>query len=162
MSLKLYQRGAIWHVRGTVADKRIRQSTGTSDRALAEILAANAEARAIRESVYGPENETTFAEAALKYLEAGKPKRYTAALVRVLGQRRLSMIKPGDIKALALELYPDALASTRNTSVVRKAVAIINFAAELGLCHPIKVKAFLQDRDLADQQDRRSTRFLLN
>jgi integrase len=142
MPLKLYQRGAIWHVRGTVANKLIRQSLGTSDRKSAEILAADTEARVIRESVYGPEHETTFAEAALKYLETGKPKRYIAALIRALGQRRLSMIKPGDIKSLALELYPNAKNSTRNCSVVRRATAIINHDAELGLCHPIKVKAF--------------------
>jgi integrase len=154
MPLKLYQHGAIWHMRGTVAGKLIRESTGTSDRALAEILAADTEARAIPESVYGPENETTFADAALKYLEAGKPKRYIAALIQALGKKRLSMIKPGDIKALAMELYPNAKATTLNRSVVRRASAVINFAAELGLCTHIMVKGFKEAKVIRHAVDR--------
>jgi hypothetical protein len=56
------------------------------------------------------------------------------------------MIKPGDIKDLAVKLYPDEKASTRNCSVIRPAAAIINYAAQLGLCHPIKIKIFPEAR----------------
>jgi hypothetical protein len=155
MSINLIKRGSIWHMRGTVARQLVRESTYTSDKALAEVIAANTEARIIRESVYGPEHETTFADAALKYLNAGKPAtRYIRALIEALGKRRLSMIKPGDIKQLALDLYPNAKGSTRNTSVIRPAVAIINFAAELGLCHHVRVKAFPQAKTIRHPVDR--------
>jgi len=46
------------------------------------------------------------------------------------------------VRALALELYPDAKGSTRNRSVIKPVRAIINFAADRGLCSPIKIKRF--------------------
>jgi integrase len=154
MSLKLIVRGGVYYIHGTIGSQRIRRSLKTRDRASAEILCAEIEARLIRESVYGPEHETTFADAALKFLEAGRPRRYVAALIRALGQKRLATIKPGDIKALALELYPNAKGSTRNCSVVAPAMAIINHGAQLGLCHPIRVKKFPEAKVIRRAVDR--------
>jgi integrase len=154
MPLKLVWRDGIAYVHGTIGGQRLRRSLKTSDRASAEILCAETEARLIRESVYGAEYEATFANAALKYLAAGRPRRYVAALIKALGKKRLSMIKPGDIKALSLELYPKAKASTRNVSVIRPCTAIINHAAELGMCHPIKCKSFPEPRVLRHAVDR--------
>jgi hypothetical protein len=136
MSLKLIARGGVYYIRGTIGGQRVRRSLKTRDAASAEILRAQTEARLLRESVYGPEQEATFADASLKFLETGRRRRYVAALIRALGKKRLATIKPGDIKALALELYPNAKNSTRNCSVVAPAMAIINHAAQLGLCHP--------------------------
>jgi integrase len=139
---------------GTVSNRRIRRSLKTRDRASAEILVSALEARLVRESVYGAENETTFADAALRYLADGRRRRYAAQLIRALGRRRLSTIKPGDIKQLAVELYPHAKPSTRNVSVIRPASAIINHAAELGLCAPIKIKGFAEAKVIRHAVDR--------
>ena len=56
--------------------------------------------------------------------------------------RRLASIKAGEIIDLAKRLKPDCKASTRNRHVIVPARAVINFAAERGLCPHIKVKLF--------------------
>jgi hypothetical protein len=61
------------------------------------------------------------------------------------------MIKPGDIKALAMDLYPNAKASTRSRSVI---LAIINFAAELELRAATKVKGFREAKVIGQAVDR--------
>jgi integrase len=142
MPLKVKWRDGIAYISGTVGNQRIRRSLKTSDPKSAEILCAETEARLVRESVYGKGSEATFADAALKYLEAGRPRAFVAPLITALGRKRLNMIQPGDIKQLAQELYPNAKPATLNRAVVRKAAAIINHAAELGLCHHIRVKSF--------------------
>jgi integrase len=50
------------------------------------------------------------------------------------------LITPGEIKDLACKLYPNAGPATRNRQVIAPARAIINFAAERGLCPPIRVR----------------------
>lgn len=152
--LKLHQRGGIWHIRGTVAGRRIRQSTGTRDRDTAERIRAETEAREHRVALYGPQHEATFADAALLYQQAGKPRRYLAPLIVRLGKRRLDTITGGDLKALARLLYPAAKPATWNRSVIKPARAVINFAAESGLCHPIRVKRFKEAGVIRQAVDR--------
>src|SRR6516165_5757367 len=98
MSLKLIVRGGVYYIHGTIGGQCIRRSLKTRDRASAEILCAETEARLVRESVYGKGSEETFADAALKYLKAGKPRRYIAALITAFGRKRLNTIQPADIK----------------------------------------------------------------
>jgi hypothetical protein len=43
MPLKIYRRGPIWHYRGTVAGRRLRGSTGTTDKDVAARIAAERE-----------------------------------------------------------------------------------------------------------------------
>lgn len=152
--LRLHQRGGIFHIRGTVAGRRIRQSTGTRDRETAERIRAETESRAHRQSLYGASHETTFADAALIYQQAGKPRRYLAPLIRKLGKRRIESITPGEIKMLAKQLYPDAKAATWNRSVLKPARAVINHAADMGLCHPIKIKRFPEQAVVRHAVDR--------
>jgi integrase len=155
MSLKVVWRKGVAQLHGTVADQRVRKSIRTRNPEVAEGMRAETEARLIKASLYGAENEATFADACVLYFEAGKSRRYTAPLVRVLGKRRLASIKPGDLTALALKLYPKAKAATRNRSVLKPARAIINFAHQRGLCPPIRVQRFrepqLPDRPAGDR-----------
>ena len=152
--LKLYKRGGIWHVRGTVAGRRLRASTRTGDRARAEQVAHSLETRAFNEQQFGRHSQDTFADAALLYQQAGKRRRYLAPLIRGLGRQRLSQIKPGDLKMLAMKLYPTQTNSTRNTCVLKPAMAVINHAAELGLCAPIRCKKFPEAKVLRHAVDR--------
>lgn len=152
--LRLHLRGGIWHIRGTVAGQRIRQSTGTRDTATAEKIRAETEARAHRVALYGPEHETTFADAALLYQQDGKPRRYLAPIIRAIGKRRIDSIAPGELKSLAKKLYPTAKASTLNRSVIKPARAVINHAAELGLCAFIRVKRFPEQDTIRHAVDR--------
>lgn len=154
MPLRLKNRAGIWHIHGTIDGRRIRQSTGTRDRALAERIRTEEEARITRAALYGVENEATFADAAVLYLQAGKRKRYLEPLIHALGKRRLATIQPGDLKALALKLYPKQSHSTRNTNVIKPARAVINHAAECGLCRPMTVKMFPEQKVIRQAIDR--------
>ena len=144
MPLKLVKRGSIYHLRGTVAGKRVRESTRTRDAENAERIRAETEARLLRADLYGPENEATFADACVLYLQAGGRKRYLEPLLRHLGRKRLKDIKPASLRDLAMKLYPKAryTDSTRNTCVLKPARAVINHAHDRGLCPPIRVKGF--------------------
>lgn len=156
MPLSLYKRGGVWHVRGTVAGRRIRRSTGTRDRRQAEQVCQSLENRAFDELQHGPGSQATFGDAATLYMQAGKRRRYLAPIVRALGRKRLKDIKPGDLKMLALSLYPahSHTPSTRNTCVIKPAMAVINHAADLGLCAPIRVRKFPEPRVIKNAVDR--------
>jgi integrase len=146
MSLEIKWRAGIAQIHGTVAGQRVRESARTRDPDSAERARAEREARLLKAALYGAENEATFADAALLYLaeEHNKPRRYIRRIVAELGKRRLATIKPGDLKDLAKKLYPNAKNATLNRSVIKPARAIINFAHERGLCHPIMVKGFYE------------------
>lgn len=73
MSLKLYRRGGIWHYRGTVAGRRLRGTTGTSEKEIAEGYVAAIAARQWKSHIAGPEAVLTFAQAAILY-RAGKKR----------------------------------------------------------------------------------------
>jgi integrase len=68
--------------------------------------------------------------------------------------RVLSSIKPGEIHDLAKRLKPDAKASTRNRHVIVPCRAVINYAAERGLCPHIRVKGFREAKVIRKAVDR--------
>jgi integrase len=154
MPLEVVWRDGVAYLHGTVEGQRIRRSAKTRDPEIAEHVRIETEARLMRAALYGPEAEATFADACVLYLSAGKPTRYVTPLLKRFGKRRLATIKPGDLKAAALALYPGASAATRNRSVLKPARAIINFASEAGLCPPMRVKGYYEpmvERPAADR-----------
>ena len=54
-------------------------------------------------------------------------------------------IKPGTIKQMAIELFPAYSGASKNRVAIVPAQAIINHAAELDLCPPIRVKRFKEE-----------------
>lgn len=145
MPLKIYQRGEIWHYRGTVAGRRLRGSTGATKKEDAARAAAEIEARAWKRRFDGPGAVLTFAQAAMLYRAAGKPTRF---LDRVEDHWKDTLVKDitaGGIRQSAIELYPGTTGATRNRQVIVPTQAIINHAAEAELCPPIRVKRFKID-----------------
>ena len=140
MALKLTRRGEIWWISGSVAGARIRKSAGTSDRRTAEALALKLETDARKLDEFGPEAVLTFGAAVGIYLDAGKPERYLAPIFAKWEHRLVRTIKPGNVIDLAAELYPEAKPGTRNRQVITPVQAVINHAAERGLCAPVKIK----------------------
>lgn len=142
MPLKIYRRGAIWHYRGTVAGRRLRGSTGTTDKDVAARIAAEHETTGWKCHLDGPAAVLTFAQAAMLYRASGKPTRF---LERVEDHWRDTLVKDisaGAIRQAAIDLYPNAGAATRNRQAIVPAQAIINHAAELELCPTIRVRRF--------------------
>ncbi len=144
MPLKLFTRGTskIWHYRGQVAGRRIRGTTGTSNRDIAQRLAAEAEVRAHKYYTDGPETILTFADAAITYRKAGKPTRFLKKVENYWRDTLLKDITTGAIKQAALDLYPNVSGATRNRQGIIPMQAIINHAADLGMCPHIRVRRF--------------------
>src|SRR3546814_15560882 len=69
MPLTLKKRGEIWWIRGTVRGISCQETTGTTDRTLAEEYRATREAELFRQAIHGQCATVGFARAALSYLE---------------------------------------------------------------------------------------------
>lgn len=142
MPLTLYRRGAIWHYRGTVARRRLRGSTGTSDRETAERIKAETERAAWRRYLDGPAAAVTFAQAAIAYRQAEKPTRFLARVEDHWRDTPLREITAEAVRQAARKLYPAATGATRNRQGIVPTVAIINHAASLGWCSPMRAVRF--------------------
>lgn len=132
----------VWHYKGTVAGRRLRRSARTKDKAVAQRLAAEAEDRLWKGHFDGPGAVLTFAQAAMQYRLAEKPTRYLQKIEDYWKDTAVKDITRGAIRQSAIVLYPNAKAATRNRQVIVPTMAIINHAAELELCPPIRVKRF--------------------
>lgn len=148
MSLKLSQRkgSTLWYVHGSVNGRRIRQSLGTSDPKKAEEKKAQLEARLWRSEVYGEDSVATFEDAALSYLQDGFDGRFVAPLLQHFRGKLLSKITPKSLRDAARVIYPNAKPATWNRQAVGPARAIINHAADNGMCPPMRVKQFAVDK----------------
>jgi len=145
MPLKLYARGKVWHYRGTVAGNRLRGSCKTTDKAVAARQVAEIEAREWKCSFDGPQAVLTFAQAASLYRAAGKADRFLNAVEDYFRDRLIKDINAGTIKQMALEIYPHYSGASRNRAAIVPAQAVVNHAAELQLCPPIRVKRFEEE-----------------
>lgn len=142
MSLKIYRRGKVWHYRGTVARRRLRGSTGATDKTIAARIAAEIEQRHWKGHLDGPQSVLTFAQAAMLYRAAGKPTRFLEKVEDYWKNTLVQDINSGVIQKAAIAIYPTAGPATRNRQAIVPTVAIINHAAESKLCSPITVRRF--------------------
>lgn len=140
--LKLKERGGIYYASGTFGGKRIRESLGTSDKREAEEKLAIYQARLFKRDTYGEEAVRLFEEAAEAYLLQGGEGRFIPKILKHFKGRRVASIKPGELRQMALTLYPTASAATRNRQAIVPARAVIRHAHDLGWCAPIEVKMF--------------------
>lgn len=138
--LQLKKRGRTWYATGTIGGQRIRKSLGTSDKAQAEEVRAQYEARLWKRHTYGEEAIRTFEEAAVSYLEQGGEGRFLPPILKRFKGRAVASIKPGDIREMAMRLYSNP--ATRNRQAITPARSVINHAHDRGWCGPISVKLF--------------------
>jgi integrase len=142
MSLEIYRRGKIWHYRGTVAGRRLRGSTGTKDKANAQRIASETETKRWQSHLDPTGAHVTFAQASISYRAAEKSERFLDVIEDHWEDTKISVITMGAIRQSAIKLYPNAKPATRNRQVITPTVAVINHAAELEWCSPIKAKKF--------------------
>lgn len=142
MPLKIYKRGPNWHYRGTVAGRRLRGSTGTSDKDRAARIASDIESTYWKGHLDGPESVLTFSQASLLYRKAGKPTRFLDRVEDHWKDTLVKNITAGAIRQSAIDLYPMASPATRNRQAIIPTQAIINHAAEMELCSYVRVKRF--------------------
>lgn len=140
--LKLKEREGIWYAVGTFDGERIRDSLGTRDRKEADEKLAIYQAELFKRSAYGEEAVRLFEDAAVSYMRQGGEARFLPKILKHFKNRKIATIKPGEVRDMALTLYPSASPATRNRQALIPTRAIINHAHSLGWCPPITIKMF--------------------
>lgn len=128
--LKLTRRAdsKFWWITGTLDGRRIRQSTGTASKVWAEEQRIALEARYQHARIYGPGATTTFGDAALMYIQAGKCIRFLEPLIRYFGETLIGDINGARAMEAAANIYPGAKPATINRQCIGKISAVVNFA----------------------------------
>ena len=136
MPLKLVRRpkSPNYIIRGTIRGCRVEESSGTSDRRVAEEIRAKREAELLKQSIYGRRAVATFAEAALSYLEHGGERRFLEPVIRHFGTLPLAQVDQDAIDAAARKLFPNVTGATRNRQVYTPVSAVLHHAAKRGWC----------------------------
>jgi integrase len=118
-----------WFARGTFLGVYVEQSTGTSNRAQAEILKGKLERDIFEQQIRGPVRVAEgFASAALKYMDSGGERRFLAPLLRHFGDVPIDQIDQQAIDQAATKLYPKCTPATRARCVHGRISAILRFA----------------------------------
>lgn len=158
-TLELYPRGRYWWIRGTRPDndRYIRESLGTTDRVVAEAKLEEIYRQARKRRILGPdapkpEDELVFAAAALEYPAGRREAQYLKAIVKRIGKRLVKDVTPAFVRKLAKDMFPYASTDTWQRQVVTPIRSVINHAHDLGMCAPIRIRAF--DKDERIRQDR--------
>lgn len=146
MGLKLLKRGKTYYLRGTVAGQRVYETTGTSDKDLAEAILIRKASRLDEQNARGLKAVATFDEAADSYTATGAPTRFVfdarktsdkeTGLAVYFKDRKLADIKQADLDKAARELYPKASRETLIRQVYTPFVAIWNHAARKEMADP--------------------------
>lgn len=142
MPIKIFRRGEVWHYRGTVSGRRLRGSTGTTNKETAARYISTLETQEWKRGFDGPQAVLTFAQAAMLYRSSGKSTRFLDRIEDYWKDTLVKDITRGGIRQSAQTLYPNASGATRNRQVIVPTQAIINHAAESELCAHVKVKRF--------------------
>ncbi len=146
MPLKLKKgAGGLWQAHGTVAGRRIRKSTGTRDKHLAQQEARRLEKEVWARRLDPQADRLTFEAAALHYMRADGEARFLAPLIQYFKGCPVDEIRPGNIQDAARDLYPGRKPGTWNRNVITPARAVLNFAADRGWCSAIRVKRFPEE-----------------
>lgn len=141
-----------WQITGTVKTSkgphRVRESSGTTDKAAAEAEANRIEARIRTEDHLGPQATTTFGEAADLYTadkereEEAPASHYLANIIVKVGHKRLAEFSPGEVQDIAKAIHPKASAATRNRHGIVPFMAVYNYAVKRKLAPPMVVERF--------------------
>lgn len=135
-------------ITGTVAGRRIRRRAQNDDPKLAEEEAAALETELVRTAWHGERRGSrTFAEAALRYLDAAPRSMRTNDYVRRIllglgGEARLGQVDQDAATRLRRTLLrPDAKPSTYLRQIVPPLPEMLRHAADRGWCNTPRIAA---------------------
>lgn len=142
MPLYIYRRPGSdrWFIRGKVQSFSVDRSAKTTSRSEAEALKAKVEADLFKRAVYGDKAVATFDEAVTLYLDADGSPDHLEPIMDRIGHRLLSEVNQALVDKLARELKPEAQAATRVRQIYTPVLAVMNCAAEAGICDPIRLR----------------------
>ncbi|MGX7346560.1 hypothetical protein ACWM9A_11790 [Acetobacter pasteurianus] len=126
-------------IKGTSGGKRILESTGITNRRLAEEYRTKREAEFWQEKLYGTRAVITFADAATAYMKdapcSAATGRYVDRLVKYFGETKLSSINNASLRgtyAKILKAEESASPSTKKQAIRTLLLAILEFGAIQG------------------------------
>ena len=122
------------YLRGTVRRQSVFETTGTTDKKIAEEIRVKREAELMTASVWGKAKVVTFAHAALDYLDHGGNERFMKPLADYFGTTLLREIDQDAIDKAAKKLLPKASPATRNRQVYTPVSAVLHHAARKKWC----------------------------
>ncbi len=138
MALKLFERGGVFYIRGTVRGQSVYETTGTDDKKAAEAIRIKREEKLLKESIHGRIATITFAEAASAYMDGGGSPRFLgeydeetgewSGLIGHFGKRIISTITQSDLDKAAEKLYPGTQYNTRNRQCHAPFISVYNSA----------------------------------
>lgn len=141
MPLKLIKRGDIWHYTGTVANRRLRGTCKTTQKAEAERYANEVESRYLQ-GRRDPGSVLTFAQAAMEYRKSRDEPKYLELVEDYWQDTPIVDITRGALRRAAITLLPKGSGAYRNRAVLVPTLAVINHAADLDLCAPMRARRF--------------------
>ena len=136
----LYKRQEAWWLRGTAGGVYYRQSTGTDNRAEAEVYATRFYQEIIDRAIYGVKRTATFADAVELYIKGGGETRFLMPLLDLFGAKRIAELTPIEI-ANGASMYQHLKPATIARQYYDPLRAVLNRAVEADLADPIKVRA---------------------
>ncbi len=151
MSLKLYKRPGndVWQYTGTVAGRRLRGSTKTTQKSEAQRIANEIESRELQ-GRRDPGSVLTFAQAAIEYRKSGKAPKYLEMVEDHWKDTLVKDITRGAMKRAAIQLLPSGSGAYRNRAVIVPTQAVINHCAELEMCAPLRASRFPEPKKTKD------------
>ena len=157
MALSLTRRGQIWQVTGTIKGVRVRESTGTKDRSIAETIRSEIEYEYLtgirREGESRSTALQTFKAVAQLYTQSrntgsSKTTNYTVnKLTAYFGDEPIHKIGLSEIETYVAVAH---IKKNNSNNTIRRELgqlqAILNFGAELGLRESIKLRKPPEDQ----------------
>lgn len=140
LRLSKHKRSPNWYIRGTLRGVKVEESTGVTDRKIAETFRAKKEWQIIQGAIIGRRINATFLDAMIGYLEDGGEARFLKRIVDILGPVPLSQIDNTSIRTIANQLYPKGGPSTVNRHIYTPISAVLRHAAKRKLCDPLLVE----------------------
>lgn len=122
-----------WYVRGTVAGQYVEQTTGTTERKLAEAYRIKLERTTYDEAALGIRQPATWAEAVSVYLDNGGSERFVLPVLEAFGERPINEIGQDEIDKAARKTYPNASSATLVRQFYTPTIAILKRAAKAQL-----------------------------
>jgi integrase len=141
MPLKIIRRpgSSVWQITGTIAGQRVRESTGISDRALAEERRSQREQELYHSAIYGRRVVVTWEDAVISYSKFTTPSpgtvKFLVRLTNHFGGMKLKDIDQEAVdRAISALCKANAKPATKSRTVVIPVTAVLNHAFRRKWC----------------------------
>jgi integrase len=134
-----------WRIRGTIKGRYIDESTGVSSQTRAEEIRIKRENELLDQAIFGAKATTTFAVAAVSYLESRQPKgmqryaiagwnEYSPCLKKDFGETPVNKIDQAKVNEVIAKRFQGKKPGTIVRNFLTPLTAVLHHAAKQGWC----------------------------